>query len=159
MTPPKSPPKLQNKPKFTKEQIAYAKKRLADSKKKIEEYDKLMEKEHKEKKHPPINQSPVSFEKLNPNWSSSSSSAKSPSISPPKTPPKPKSWFDDYVFLNDEHEILFKSFPEKKQQMMIKMAEANLKMNPTDTMHRMLHDQLAKALKNRTLPFNYTYND
>ena len=62
------------------------------------------------------------------------------------------------IILN-EHEILFKSFPEKKQQMMIKMAEANTKRHPIDAMHRMLDDQLAKALKNRTLPFDYTYND
>jgi hypothetical protein len=140
----------------------------------------MMEKEQNEKKHPSINKSPVSFEDINPKWSSSartpsmsppkSSSAKSPSMSPPpspktpsmsppKSPPKLKSWFDDFVFLTDEHEILFKSFPEKKQQMMIKMAEANTKRHPIDAMHRMLDDQLAKALKNRTLPFDYTYND
>jgi hypothetical protein len=165
-----SPPK--SKPKFTKEQIAYAKKRLADAKKRVEEYDKMIEQAQKEKKHPSINKSPVSFEDIHPKWSSSPSpSAKSPSMSPPMSPPKspsmsppmsppkspsmspPKSWFDDFVFLNDEHEKLFKSFPEKKQQMMIRMAE-----DDHDRMHRMLHDQLAKAISKKALP-NYTYKD
>jgi len=186
----------------------------------------------REKKHPPINQSPISFEGLNPNWSSSpeakpksnpkqdtlwrkfvkdnpdwrkkygiakdnpywhkvegdkstsssnpnslwrkfvkdnpdwrkkygiskdnsdwrkvygdktssKSSPMAPSMTPPMSPPKSEnSWFDNFVFLNDEHEALFKSFPEKKQQIIIKMAQKN-----PDKIHRILHAQLAKALK------------
>jgi len=144
---------LQNKPKFTKEQIAYAKKRLADSKRKVEEYDRLMEKEQKEKKHPPTNQSPVSFENLNPKWSSSSPSmspsmsppktpsmspsAKSPSMSPPKSPsaktpsmspPKPifvSEWIKTYKFLGNDHRELFESFPKRKQELILQMSNGD----------------------------------
>jgi hypothetical protein len=139
----------------------------------VEEYDTRMEKEHKEKKHPPINQSAVSFEDINPNWSSSSArtpsmspSAKSPSMSPPKSPsmsppkspsmsppkspsmsppkspsmsppkspsmspPKPKpifvsEWIKTYKFLGNDHRDLFKSFPKKKQELILQMSNGD----------------------------------
>jgi hypothetical protein len=57
------------------------------------------------------------------------------------SPPVDLTSLGEFDFLNDQHEKLFKSFPKRKQELMIKMADGD-----PDRMHRMLWGQLAKAL-------------